>query len=70
MRAIVSRLFVEHPSSVDETYFQHMAFAFGFSFRLFRAAFAAAAHGVIPGVCEKTASVEIKEMYNRIHKRG
>ena len=36
-----SKLFTDHPEAVGENYFEHMAFAFKFSGRLFRAAFAA-----------------------------
>ncbi len=35
MTTRITRLFTEHPESVDETYFQHMAFAGRFSFKLF-----------------------------------
>ena len=30
-------LFTDHPASVDETYGEHMMFAWRFSFRLFKA---------------------------------
>lgn len=70
MRTFFSKTFIEHPASVDETYFEHMAFAAGFSFRLFRAAFAALLHAFVPSLCERTASNEIKAMHARIHNRG
>ncbi len=35
MTTRITRLFTEHPQSVDETYFEHMAFAGRFSFKLF-----------------------------------
>ena len=41
---MLTRLFRDHPAKVGETYFEHMAFALGFSVRLFRAAFAALLH--------------------------
>ncbi len=69
MRSFISRTFLHHPASVDETYFEHMIFAGGFSLRLFRAAFAALVHAVVPSLCERTASREIKRMHARLHNR-
>jgi len=69
MRTFISKTFHHHPASVDETYFEHMAFATGFSLRLFRAAFAALIHAAIPCLCERTASAEIKKMHARLHNR-
>ena len=40
--------FTEHPESVDETYFEHMAFAAGMSAKLLRAAWCCAVHAVMP----------------------
>ena len=65
--AVISRLFIEHPRSVEETYFQHMAFAAWFASRLFAAA---AVHALIPGCFEKTASRIVAELYERTHNRG
>lgn len=67
---MISRVFLEHPKSVDETYFQHFRFAMRFSFSLFYAAFAALLHAFIPLACEKTASTKIAELYERTHSRG
>ncbi len=67
---MISRLFLDHPRSVDETYVQHMAFAAGFAARLFAAAFAAAVHAVLPFCFEKTASRIVAELYVRTHNRG
>lgn len=69
MRAFFSKNFLQHPASVDETYFQHMAFATGFSLALFRAAFAALLHAFVPSLCERTASDEIRQMHARLHNR-
>ena len=65
-----ARMFLDHPSSVDETYAQHARFAAGFSLKLFGAAFAAAIHAVIPCLFEKTASRMIADMSARTHNRG
>ena len=67
---MIDRVFLDHPRSVDENYAEHARFAFGFSARLFAAAVAAAIHGVVPCLFEKTASRMIADMYARTHNRG
>lgn len=67
--SVFATLFTNHPASVDETYFGHMRFAFGFSFWLGIAALAALAHAVIPAVCETTASRILKRLHARIESR-
>ena len=37
MQATLHRLFLSHPRTVDKSYGQHFAFAFGFAARLFGA---------------------------------
>jgi len=70
MTTRIIRLFTDHPASVDETYFEHMAFAAGFSAKLFAAAFAAMIHALLPFLFEKTASGIIRTLYERTHNRG
>ncbi len=70
MITAVKSLFLTHPSSVDESYLEHMAFAGHFSGKLFLAAFAALVHAILPFLFEKTASRMIAEMYVRTHNRG
>jgi len=67
---MISKVFLEHPRSVDESYFEHMAFAGRFSLKLFAAAFCALIHAFIPAAFEKTASRMIAEMYAKTHNRG
>ncbi len=69
MSNIVSKIFIDHPASVDESYFQHMAFAFKFSMRLFACAGAALVHAIIPCFFEKTASKAICQMHERMENR-
>ncbi len=65
-----SRIFMDHPHSVDETYFEHLAFAGKFSLRLIGAGMAAFIHALIPCLFEKTASNMIADMYAKTHNRG
>ena len=65
----IFKIFTDHPSSVNETYFEHMFIALGFSLRLVYASFAALVHSIFPFVFQKTASDTIKELYNKINNR-
>jgi hypothetical protein len=66
---LVHRVFIAHPETVDESYFEHMRFAAGFAFWLSVAAGAAAIHALIPALCETTASRILKRLHARIEKR-
>ena len=67
---MITRVFLEHPRSVDESYLQHARFAGRFSLSLFGAAFAAAVHALIPCLFEKTARRITAELYHKTHNRG
>ena len=70
MQATLHRLFLSHPQSVDESYGEHFLFALGFAARLFGAALATLLHAVIPCLFETTASRMIRQMHERIVRRG
>jgi Family of unknown function (DUF6356) len=70
MATCITKLFTDHPASVDETYFGHMAFAAWFSSRLLMAAGAALVHAFLPFLFETTASRIIRELYERTRNRG
>jgi len=64
------KFFTQHPASVNETYWQHFYVAFSFAIVLFSAAFAALVHAFLPGWFEKTASLKITELHDRmLHSR-
>ncbi len=67
---MLTRLFLDHPRSVNETYWQHMAFALRFSAGLLGASLAALLHAFIPCCFEKTASRHVAKMYQRTRYRG
>ena len=69
MTRTISAIFRDHPASVGESYFEHMAFALSFSVRLLGAGAAALIHAFIPCLFEKTASGMIKDMHARIEGR-
>lgn len=70
MSQLIQKLFLQHPASVEETYWQHATFAFSFSTKLLVAALAALIHSIVPALFEKTASKIIAELYHRTHNRG
>ena len=63
------QIFLTHPGSVDETYFEHMRFALRFSSLLFMAAAAALVHALVPCLFEKTAGKLVAELNRRIVAR-
>lgn len=63
------KAFVDHPASVNETYFGHMRFAFGFALTLMAASLAALIHAIIPPLFETTAGDLIKKMHARMEAR-
>ncbi|MEH6740000.1 MAG: DUF6356 family protein [Sulfitobacter sp.] len=67
---MINRIFLDHPAKVDETFFEHMAFAGRFAAKLFLAGGAALVHALIPCLFEKTASKIIADLYEKTHNRG
>tara|TARA_R110002051_G_scaffold1008_12_gene5057 strand:- start:13758 stop:13997 length:240 start_codon:yes stop_codon:yes gene_type:complete len=68
-RSPIAVLFTDHPATVNETFLQHMRFAFGFSFWLGVASLAALVHAFIPALCETTASRILNRLHARIQAR-
>lgn len=64
------KAFIDHPQSVDETYWQHMQFAAGFSYKLLLAGMAAMVHAIFPFLFEKTASTIVRNLANKTHNRS
>lgn len=67
---VLNRLFLSHPASVGESYFEHQRVALSFALPLLGAGLAALAHAVIPAVCERTAGDAIRHLHDRLEKRG
>ncbi len=63
---LVDRIFNDHPASVGETYFEHMAMATGFALRMFVGALACLLHAVVPCLCERTGSRQIITLHDRM----
>lgn len=67
---MITKTFLDHPRSVNESYLEHAAFAGKLGVKLIAAGVCALVHAVIPCLFEKTASRMIAEMYARTHNRG
>jgi hypothetical protein len=65
------RLLTEHPSTVGESYFEHMGVACRFSGRLFLACLACLVHGLLPFLFTRTGSAAITALYDDMvaHRR-
>ncbi|GAB4393900.1 MAG: DUF6356 family protein [Kiloniellaceae bacterium] len=59
-------LFTEHPASVGETYWQHLASAWGFSWRMMLASLACLVHALLPFLFEKTGSRAITQLHDHM----
>ena len=58
----MKNLFKDHPSKVNETYFEHMKCAFKFFYTLLGLSIAALVHAVFPFLFEHTASRGVKKL--------
>ncbi|MFK7870311.1 MAG: DUF6356 family protein [Roseobacter sp.] len=66
---MLRHLFLAHPGSVGESYFQHLRFALRFSALLFMASVAALVHALVPCLFEKTAGKLVADLNQRIVTR-
>ncbi|WP_353199169.1 DUF6356 family protein [Sandarakinorhabdus sp.] len=64
-----SRLFLEHPRCVNETYTEHMGAACGVGGRLLVASFKCFVHGLVPGLYKTAGSDAIVALYTEIAPR-
>jgi Family of unknown function (DUF6356) len=63
---MLKKLFVDHPQSVGESYFEHMSVAFGFGFKMLGAGFACMIHGLVPGLFKSTGSQAITCLHDKL----
>lgn len=61
-----SRLFTDHPASVNETYWQHLAAATGFGLRMIGGGIACLVHALVPGAFCTKGSDLICELHERM----
>lgn len=63
---MLRRLFLDHPHSMGESYFEHRRVALSFALRLFGASIACAVHAVVPGLCVSTGSRAVADLNERL----
>lgn len=61
-RSILSRLFTDHPRSVEESYAEHFGVASRFGLTMIWGGLCALVHAVVPGWCVTTASDTIQRL--------
>jgi hypothetical protein len=66
---ILDRLFIDHPHSVGETYFEHQRRALSFAGRLIGAGLGCALHALVPGVCVRSASDAVLRLHGEMTPR-
>jgi ABC-type branched-subunit amino acid transport system permease subunit len=59
------RYFLEHPKTVNESYFEHLLFAGKFGFMMVCGGLGALVHAIVPGLCITAGSDMIRTL-NRI----
>jgi hypothetical protein len=64
-----TRLFLEHPRVVNETYTEHMGAAFGVGGRMFVASLKCFVHGLVPGLYKTAGSDAICELHRQVAPR-
>lgn len=66
-----SKLFLDHPADVDETYVEHAREASSYGFAMIAAGMACLVHAVVPAFFKSTGSQTIKTLNDRlVRKRG
>ncbi len=60
----LTKLFTEHPASVDESYGEHLAMATGFGVRMILGGIACLIHGLLPFLFVKTGSRQIGALHD------
>lgn len=63
---VIARLFTRHPTSVGETYTQHLCAASSFGIRMIVGGLACLLHALLPFLFEHTASRCIKQLHERM----
>ena len=67
---VLSKWFLDHPRSVNETYAAHFRTAFGIGTRMVVGGMACIVHAVVPRMFVTTASDEVRDLYRTISERS
>jgi hypothetical protein len=66
---LIDRLFLAHPRSAGQGYFEHMLFAWRFGATLAVATVAALLHGLFPFLFQTAAGDRVRMLYARLANR-
>ncbi len=66
----IDRLFLAHPRSANQRYFEHLWFAWRFGAVMAVGAVAALLHGVFPFICQTAAGDRVRALHARLTGRG
>jgi hypothetical protein len=64
--SVISRIFTDHPASVNETYLQHLVGAMHFGVAMIAAGIACIIHGLLPIAFVSRGSDTICSLYQRM----
>lgn len=64
--ALFRRLFIDHPSSIDETYFEHLVTAMRFGTTMVVAGVACVIHGLLPAIFVTRGSDAVCSLHERM----
>ena len=65
----IKQLFTEHPSSLNETYIQHMGQAMCISYRAFKISMTAFVHALFPFMFVRTTGDNITDLHELVQTR-
>lgn len=63
-------IFIDHPSSIGETFWKHFQYASFLSFKLFFLGIILLIHGIFPILFKDFASTRLKKIVERINERS
>ena len=63
---MLTKLFIEHPSEVGETYFEHFRAAGSFGLRMIGGGIACVVHAIVPGLFVTTGSGTVNRLYQQM----
>lgn len=66
---IIDRLFLAHPRSAGQGYFEHMRFAWSFGATMAVGTIAALVHGLLPFLCQTAAGDRVRMLHARLSGR-
>jgi len=68
---MLSKLFIEHPREVGETYAEHFGVATSFGMEMVKGGLACLVHALVPGLCKTTGSDTVRRLHVRmVEKRN